>query len=411
MRRELETIKRDPNPIHRFASLTGLLGDLSPDNLDAVLSAFDEIPMRYEHQEEYQMLVYAWAAFDPEAALEFVEKNANSRSIKRGDLIKPLVASWASADPDETLKWLNTLPENERKDQNLLSGLIEGWAVKDPYAAATYLQENVEAGTNREQLAGEIASHLFKQDPMEAANWAEAQGDLKFREEAFEELAEDWASVSPRELANWLENHVAEDYSVEAFEDLARGWVSQDPEAATAYFENLPDGRAKESGIYEMARTWGQDDLAGLGQWLNGLPDSNITDLGVKAYVERLANQSPQAAIESALSINTDEMRDQAVQNAGRQWFRQDPEAATTWANANGIPVESFQGGEATTVRVIDGQVTIEGDLPIVSGALEGAAISVAPGHQAFDGFQNTGPGDAEVHFAAPVDGAVPVDR
>ncbi|MGY8687531.1 MAG: hypothetical protein ACKVHP_07330 [Verrucomicrobiales bacterium] len=342
LRRELETIKRDPNPIKRFAALTDLLGDLSEENLGAVLQAFDEIPMRGEHREEYRMLVYAWASFDPEGALKFVDENANSRSINKNDLLKPVVASWATNDPEKALEWINALPENERSG-NLMSGLMEGWAVKDPYKAAEYLQENVEAGKSRERLAGEIASHLFKQSPADAAKWAEAQSDLGFRSEAFEELAEDWASVNPKELAGWLEKHVDEEYSVEAFQDLARGWVSQDPASATTFFEGLPDGAAKETGIYELAVTWGKDDLPGLGEWLNGLPDSNVTDLGVKAYVNRLAQDSPAAAIESALSINGDEIRNEAVQNVGQQWFRQDPEAATAWASANGVPVESFQ--------------------------------------------------------------------
>ena len=343
LRHQLETIKRDPNPIKRFASLTQLLGDLSPDNLDAVLGAFDEIPMRYEHREEYQMLVYAWAAFGPQAALEFVSEKANSRSINRNDLLRPLVTSWASNDPDQALQWLNSLPEDMHA-ANLMSGLIEGWATKDPYAAAEYLQANVEPGQHRERLAGEIVSHLFKQDPMQAVTWAEAQDDLAFRGEAFEELAEDWASVNPQGLADWLGNYVDQPYSLEAFEDLARGWVSRDPDAATAFFQNLPDGPAKERGIYEMAVTWGGEDLAALGEWLNGLEDSTATDLGVKAYSQRLARQSPQAAIESAMSIINDEMRDEAILNIGQQWYHQDPDSATAWANTNGISLESLQG-------------------------------------------------------------------
>ena len=91
LRRELDTIKRDPNPVNRFASLTQLLGELSEDNLSQVLSAFNEIPMRHEHREEYRMLIYAWAAFDPEGALKFVDENANSRSIRKNDLLNPLV--------------------------------------------------------------------------------------------------------------------------------------------------------------------------------------------------------------------------------------------------------------------------------------------------------------------------------
>ena len=74
-------LQTSPNPINRFASLTQLLGDLSPENLGAVLAAFDEIPMRYEHREEYQMLIYAWAAFDPEAALKYVVYGAGAAGV------------------------------------------------------------------------------------------------------------------------------------------------------------------------------------------------------------------------------------------------------------------------------------------------------------------------------------------
>ena len=282
MRQELETIKKDPNPINRFASLTTLLGNLSEESLPDVLKAFEEIPMRYDHREEYQMLLYAWAEFDPEGALKYVEENGNSRSIKKDDLMKPVISSWASVDPESTLAWINELPEDER-GSGLIKGLIEGWATKDAYAAADYLVANVKPGKERENLAGEIASHLFKQNPSEAATWAEKQQDPGFKGEAFEELAEDWASVDPAALSIWLGKHVDEEYALEAFEDLARGWVSQDPAAATAFYEDLPDGKAKEQGIYEMARTWGNDDLAGLGEWLNSLPDAHATDLGVKA--------------------------------------------------------------------------------------------------------------------------------
>ena len=342
MRQELETIKKDSNPINRFASLTNILGNLSEDSLPDVLKAFEEIPLRYDHREEYQMLLYAWAEFDPEGALKYVEKNGNSRSISKDVLINPVISSWASVDPESTLAWINEIPEKDR-DEGLVKGLIEGWATKDPYAAADYLTANVEAGKERESLAGEIVSHLFKQNPSEAATWAEKQADPAFKSEAFQELAEDWASVDPSALAGWLGDHVEEEHALEAFEDLARGWVSQDPEAATAFYEELPDGKAKEQGIYEMARTWGNDDLAGLGEWLNSLPDARVTDLGVKAYSERLASQSLEGAVTSALSITDDTIRDETVQRLGQQWFAKEPEAATAWATENSVPIESLQ--------------------------------------------------------------------
>ena len=395
LRRELAIIKTDPNPINRFSSLTQLLGNLSEENLGQVLEAFDGIPMRYEYREEYQMLIYAWAGLDPEAALKFVDENAHSRSINKGDLLNPLIASWASNDPEKALGWIDTLPESQRTEK-LMAGLMEGWAVNDPKAAAEYLQATMAPGEERSRLAGEIAGHLFKQNPQDAVEWAESQADVGFRAEAFAELAEDWAKVDPKGLASWLEKHAQEEYSVDAFNDLARVWVREDPSGATAYFEALPDGPAKESGIYEMAVAWGKDDLGALGQWLNDLPDSSVTDLGVKAYVDRLAEQSPQAAIDSALSINTEGIRDETVKTIGQQWFRQDPEGAAAWATANGISVETFVSGEETVKMTIKGEeieipipsepvnLTVPSNLQQIEGTIEelrerGVVLEAAP--------------------------------
>ena len=183
--------------------------------------------------------------------------------------------------------------------------------------------------------------------------------------------------MDPNALAGWLGDHAEEDYSAEAFQDLARAWVSEDPSAATAYFENLPDGTAKETGIYEMAVTWGKDDLGALGEWLNGLPDSNVTDQGVKAYANRLAKDSPQAAIDSALSITGDEVRNETLQNLGQNWFRQDPEAATAWANANGVPVENFQSKNDTIRMTINGE-----EIEVPTGAANVDLITPGNVHQ-----------------------------
>ena len=344
--RDLRSIGKDSNPIDRLATLAQLLENLSPETLPRVLEAFEKIPPTSEYLNEYRMLLYAWTTFDRAGAIEFVEDTVaggmgGELGLSQEDLLKPVLASWASQDPKPALDWYNELPE-EQQTHHLKMSLMSGWATNNPYEATEYLQTQP-ANQNREYLIGQLANQMFRQDPRGAAGWAESIEDVKLKEQAFEELAEDWVSVDPEGLAGWLRDHVSERYAWEAIEDLGRGWVASDSDAATAWFESLPDGAAKQRGIHKMVESWADNDLLAMGEWLNSLPDSKITDLGVQAYAKRLVDQAPEAALDSAMSISDDDMRSETVQELAQEFYSLNQEAALAWANNTSYPPEALE--------------------------------------------------------------------
>lgn len=346
LERDLQMLGGDASPIDRLESLTRLLENLSPENLPQVLAAFEKIPPTTEYLNEYQMLLYAWTKFDRAGAIKFAEELAENGiggelSLTQEELLKPVLASWASENPKQALAWYEYLPK-EQQTHHLKMSLMSGWASNNPQEAAEYLQTQP-ADQNREYLVGQLASHMFKQNPQEAAKWAEGIGDQKLKEQIFEELAEDWVSVDPEGLANWLADHAQHSYAWEAVEDLGRGWVAMDSEAATAWFESLPDGPAKQRGIHKMVESWADNDLLSMGEWLNGLPDSPTTDRGVRAYADRLLELAPEAAIDSAMGIKSDDLRNETVHKLAQEWYSQDAEAAVGWANQNSYPADALE--------------------------------------------------------------------
>ena len=92
-----------------------------------------------------------------------------------------------------------------------------------------------------------------------------------------------------------------------------------------------------------MARSWAENDLLSMGEWLNGLPDSPTTDRGVKAYAERLMDQAPASALDSAMGITNDGIRNKTVQELSQEWYSEDPDAAVSWANNNSYPPEAME--------------------------------------------------------------------
>ncbi len=344
--RDLGMLGKNASPLARYESLARLLENLTPENLPQVLKAFEKIPPTVDYLNEYQMLLYAWTKFDRAGAIDFVESldgagPDGALSLSQEELLRPVASSWASENPTQALAWYEYLPK-EQQTHHLKLSLMSGWAAHDPQGAADYLQTQP-VDQNREYLAGQIASHLFKESPEAAAKWAEGIEEMKFKEQVFEELAEDWVSVDPEGTAKWLADHVHLPYAWEAVEDLGRGWVAIDSEAATAWFEELPDGPAKHRGIQKMAGSWAENDLLEMGEWLNTLPDSAITDSGVKAYAERLVEQVPEAALDSALGIMRDDLRNETVHELAQDWYAREPDAALTWANENSYPPEALE--------------------------------------------------------------------
>jgi len=340
---DLQTILRGSSPINKFASLTSMLSWLNPDNLDEVLKAYEDIPMDSEHLKEYQMLLYAWARFDKDAVLDYIDDRAPDESFL-DSLLQPVLSSWASEDPAHALEFFEKyqrIIDDPNRQHQLQRSLIEGWAASDSAGATEYLQGQ-KASQNREYLIGELSAHMFQQGSDRAMEWAESLTDPKFKEQAWEELAEDWVTVDPKGLAAWLRSHTYYEHSWEAVEDLGRGWVTSDPDAATAWFESLPEGQAKQRGIHKMAQSWADNDLASLGEWLNSVPSSPTSDLGVQEYAKRLVDQAPQAAVESAMSISSDSRRNSTVQQLTQEWYSIDPDSATAWATESGYPVDSI---------------------------------------------------------------------
>ncbi len=347
---DLHTAFKAGSPVERYASLAEMLDNLSPENLSKVLAAFRDIPMTPEHLNEYKMLLYAWTKFDREGAMKFIEDNERNSRIDKADLLDPVMSSWATEDPEKALAWFQKLPEEQRTHQ-LEKSLISGWAANNPHEAAKYLEKQ-KPDRNREYLIGEIANHMFKESTSGATNWAESIKDPKFKEQAFEELTEDWVSVDPEAAADWLRGYVHKGYAKEAIEDLGRGWIKTDPDAATDWFASLPESWSKSMGVQKMARSWAEDDLAALGEWLNEQPDSGSTDLGVQAYSERLMDFSPESALGSALNINNDGLRNKTVQDLGQKWYREDPDSAAAWAQANNYPVEQLMPNDEIYAKI-----------------------------------------------------------
>ena len=335
LRDALLAAKDDPNPISRSAAFAEVLAQLSDENLDEVVEAFDQLAFGFENAHDYRMLLYAWGQIDPLAAIEY--SNRRAKGIGAGFAVAGVLEGWAGREPKAAVDWVN-LPENAGMAKLYRFGLVKGWASQDMEGATAYVL-SLDAGGNRPDLLRTITDERLRRDFASTSFWAENLSDDADKKGVFTRVAQQQSRESPGQVAEWLRGHASEDYAADALIRLGDNWGKRAPAEAAAYFDDLPTGRARREGMSEIVESWARDEPAEAAAWLNQKDPSPETDPAVAAYarVTSMEEGSEASAMEWAVSITDPELQSKTVTSVGRNWYRRDKDAAEAWLPASGL--------------------------------------------------------------------------
>lgn len=348
IRAALRKALHDTNPITRAAVFSNMLSNLGPDNIEAVLDVYSNIPMGWEKGEgmdklinrmvEYRQLFYAWGQFDPEGAIAYCNDRAPDK-LRAGFAISGVLRGWASVNPDGALEWTKD-PENGAMSKLYNFGLVQGWVSSDLPAATTYVS-GLEEGGDKTELVRILTDEQMKKGFSAASRWAEALGDKNMMKRAFSNLAQQHSREHPEEVAAWLKAHAGEIYVEDSLERLGDNWGRQDPEAAAGFFDGLPDGEGKTEGMRELVRHWSKEDPQATGSWLNQKDASPELDPVYAAYAMQVSKEDGAGAMKWAVTITEPEMQKRVVTSVGHNWYRQDKEAVEAWLPQSGLAEET----------------------------------------------------------------------
>ena len=339
-------------------------------------------------------LLSVWAERDPEAALEYVESlpGFEARSVGRDAVLAKLIESdreaalplitalppgssrtmlmrtlartAASAEPDETRAWVETLDSAQdrraayagiaialsKTDTDAAFAALDelGWDLRDPGSATTY--EPRGSGPSR-SIAGEslasvaisMITELAKSDPqtalryafqVETSHWGNPLGDIArsyvsedpagamaftaglgqgaMREELAIHIATVVAASDPAEAMTWaaqLDGRAGEQAQTAVFRSIASG----DPQSAALILGELPQTAGRDKAIRFLAENWLQRDYDGASRWVQGHADIDSIAPAVRTYLERWSERDPRAASEWVATLPEGAAMQQAV--------------------------------------------------------------------------------------------------
>ncbi len=107
--------------------------------------------------------------------------------------------------------------------------------------------------------------------------------------------------------------------------------------------ESLP---AKEvpQALARAVGSWARRDFNAAGTWLGAQEDSPARDEAAGMFARTVVKINPLAAVTWAASISDEEMRQTALDTTLGRWSHEDPDAASSWADENGIDTSGIPG-------------------------------------------------------------------
>ena len=177
-----------------------------------------ELENRMERDSRVRDLLFAWAAQDAEAALDWVmtledpamrshacatvcltvAENDPRRAVvlalahgvdeeAQGGLLESLTMQWCDKESKAVLDWAREQPPGEWRER-LLSRVSYVLSKSDPIAAAEVVS-SLEPGSQQDEAAMAVLHQWAQQDPSAALKWAEGFGNPTLHQRALEEIS------------------------------------------------------------------------------------------------------------------------------------------------------------------------------------------------------------------------------
>jgi hypothetical protein len=350
MEAEIAAALREPETLTRMDQLVPLLQRLAPDNVSGAAAAF-EARLSVVEDADLRLFLHAWAAFDPQAALDRTQ--SWQMAVKRAFGAGAVAYYWAWHGGGGDVRFnVDSIGESSVRG-TARTELVEGWARSGDYEGVAGYVAELDNGELRDRYAAIIVAAIVANDDIDGVmRWVEGLPDDahdKFKRTAFRKAMRHVTSRDPEIAARWYEQHADAFYSDLGMPILATEWVEHDPAAAFEWLRVRPPTGQRVIAMQTALRRWLAIDAASAEEWMrSGKWNGELTPT-IEPFAIWLAKTDPAEAIEWAEQIPDEAQRQRAFVIAGRRLQRRDAEAFEAWLAAADLSEATRRALERTS--------------------------------------------------------------
>ncbi len=323
-----ERLRNASGPVEKMTVLMEALQRMDASNVEEVVAAFEAHTEPNRRYSELRLLLFAWAEFDPQSAVEWADK---LNGWEERTAVGAVLERWATNDLDASLTWAR---EKFKGDDNpYLVGIIGGLSRSDPDRASELMLE-MPYGRNRGRAASTLLDVYWKRGERDAMDWAEQMKEGSIKDFVSSQLAERIAREDVGRSARWVESLEDGRAKSRAVGTVAYHWGRADPALASQRIDGMSEDGARFAGMEGLVKVWVGRDAAATAEWLNGYESSEGKDGAVEIFVNAIKRKDPASAMQWAESMTDQKERGEAIEEVERIWRRGDPETYQNWKQA-----------------------------------------------------------------------------
>ena len=147
--RRMSLALAEQDPIRRKSTIAGLLLNLSPDNVEDLLAAFENGPKGDETDRHFRDFLYAWGRMGGEDAIAYAMDPESARRTSWGTT--SVVSGWAVSDPEAAKKYVAGVEDVDAR-QWMHYGVMREMMRSDLDGAIAYSEQNVQSRARGVQM-------------------------------------------------------------------------------------------------------------------------------------------------------------------------------------------------------------------------------------------------------------------
>ncbi|WP_435895030.1 hypothetical protein [Oceaniferula spumae] len=303
---------------------------------DAALASLKEIDMKRYGDAPFSV-ISSIASQDPQRAITWLNDDQNPFASNKwmGQFLAGTISKeWVKQDPEAALEWARNVPSDQRI--GALTGVLGSIAMTDPQRAAKLAME-IE-GDGREHVLADIAQSWAAKDPRGALAWVESLSDDE-RPRALNNTLAIWARTEPNAAAEYVAMNLDADKSHKLVKSVTEAWVAKAPDEAAKWIATLPVDEKGAKAMSDAMWHWTNKNPKDAATWLADQPAGPVRDQGITGLAKASFEFDKAAALSWTREISDQKTRNFSTDIGLKAWIKEDPQAATAWARANGVAI------------------------------------------------------------------------
>jgi len=336
MKEAVTALMRERDPMKFLLNSAALLNELTAENAPAAFLALNENAGDPDSLRFLSMFAHAWGEKDGAAALAAFE----SLRRREGEMAKSAaLAAWAAKDPEAAMNWLQARNSKKdpkadpRQDSAFTQGMIKGLARRDVDSALKYLLTLNE--NQHGEFIGTVVEQKLKDGVAAAAEWAESLPNESMRVTGMEVAGGQFLRRDLESAVKWAEKIASRADAHEAVADIANEMANRNPQQAAAWVSKLPQGPSQNHAFEDVFENWTRSDPLAASQSLTNMTPGPGRDAAIQAFSGTLARENPADALTWAGAISDPKERVDLQLNIARRWQANAPNEAQAWITAN----------------------------------------------------------------------------